>query len=272
MSSASDPRALVVLPTYNEAANLGEIVRRILAATGEVDILVVDDNSPDGTGLLANELAAAEARVSVLHRPGKSGLGKAYRAGFAQGIAHGYEVLVEMDADGSHLPEQLPTLLAAAREADVVLGSRWMPGGSAPNWALRRRLLSRGGSVYARIALGLPFSDITGGFRVFRAAALEAIDFETVEAQGYCFQIEMLWRAFRGGLSVREIPITFAERLAGSSKMSGSIVFEAISRVTVWGVTNLPRRAASLLGDGPVPNPTQVHRGLTAAHPVDGRD
>ncbi len=177
-----------------------------------------------------------------------------------------------MDGDGSHRPEQLPALLDAVMTADVVLGSRWVAGGSAPNWALRRRLLSRAGSLYARVALSLPFADITGGYRVLRASALVAIDYASVEAQGYCFQIEMLWRASRAGLRVREVPIDFAERLAGDSKMSMSIVVEAIARVTIWGVANLPRRAASLLTNGSVSHPPQVHRGLAAAHTVDGRD
>jgi len=286
-SRTSDSTVLVVIPTYNEIDNLTEITKRVLAASDDVDILVVDDNSPDGTGRLADELAAPTNRISVLHRPGKSGLGNAYRAGFGWGLRQGYEIFVEMDGDGSHRPEQLPALLDGIRSADVVLGSRWVAGGGAPNWAFRRRLLSRAGSLYARFALALPFSDITGGYRVFRASALTAIDYDTVEAQGYCFQIEMLWRARSAGLTIREVPIDFAERLAGSSKMSSSIVIEAVTRVTIWGIgdlphrlglaprrqdTNGPRRAVSLLSDGPTSNPTQVHRGLAAAHTVDGRD
>jgi dolichol-phosphate mannosyltransferase len=271
-NTVSDRTVLVVIPTYNEIENLTEITRRVLAATDEVDILVVDDNSPDGTGRLADELAADNIHISVLHRPAKSGLGNAYRAGFDWGLRQGYEFLVEMDGDGSHRPEQLPALLEGIRDSDVVLGSRWVEGGGAPVWAFRRRLLSRAGSLYARVALGLPFSDITGGYRVFRAAALTAIDYNAVVAQGYCFQIEMLWRASRAGLAIREVPINFAERLAGESKMDLSIVVEAMARVTLWGVADLPRRAASLLGDGPASNPTQVHRGLAAAHTVDGRD
>ena len=272
MSSSSDHSALVVIPTYNEIGNLAAITRRILAADDTIDILVVDDNSPDGTGRLADELSAASHRISVLHRPGKQGLGAAYRAGFDWGLRAGYEVLVEMDGDGSHRPEQLPELLDGIRNADVVLGSRWVAGGGAPVWAFRRRLLSRGGSLYARVALGLPFSDITGGYRAFRASALAAIDYDSVRAQGYCFQIEMLWRASRAGLAIREVPITFAERLSGESKMDLSIVVEAMARVTLWGVRDLPRRAASLLGDGTNTDSTQVHRGLAPAHSVDGRD
>jgi dolichol-phosphate mannosyltransferase len=272
---------LVVIPTYNEIDNLTEITRRVLAATDEVDILVVDDNSPDGTGRLADELAAASNRISVLHRPGKSGIGNAYRAGFGWGLRAGYDFLVEMDGDGSHRPEQLPALLEGARGADVVLGSRWVSGGGAPNWALRRQLLSRAGSFYARVALALPFRDITGGYRVFRASALAALDYQTVEAQGYCFQIEMLWRAREARQRIVEVPIDFAERLSGSSKMSLAIVVEAVTRVTVWGIGDLPRRlrragharpAASLLTDGSTGDLSQVHGGLAPAHSVDGRD
>jgi dolichol-phosphate mannosyltransferase len=271
-TNISDYSVLVVIPTYNEIDNLAEITGRVLAATEAVDILVVDDNSPDGTGRLADELAAANHRIFVLHRPGKSGLGNAYRAGFGWGLRAGYDVLVEMDGDGSHRPEQLPELLEGIRRADVVVGSRWIPGGGAPNWALRRRLLSRAGSLYARVALALPFSDITGGYRVFRSSALRGIDYDTVEARGYCFQIEMLWRAYRAGFRIVELPIDFAERLNGESKMGMSIVVEAIARVTVWGVANLPRRAASLLGDGTATDSAQVHRGLAPAHSVDRRD
>jgi dolichol-phosphate mannosyltransferase len=272
---------LVVIPTYNEIDNLTEITRRVLAATDEVDILVVDDNSPDGTGRLADELAAASNRISVLHRPGKSGIGNAYRAGFGWGLRAGYDFLVEMDGDGSHRPEQLPALLEGARGADVVLGSRWVSGGGAPNWALRRQLLSRAGSFYARVALALPFRDITGGYRVFRASALTALDYQTVEAQGYCFQIEMLWRAREARQRIVEVPIDFAERLSGSSKMSLAIVVEAVTRVTVWGIGDLPRRlrragrarpAASLLTDGSTGDLSQVHGGLAPAHSLDGRD
>ena len=272
---------LVVIPTYNEIDNLAEISRRIMAANDDVDILVVDDNSPDGTGELADELSQASDRIFVLHRPGKSGIGNAYRAGFAWGLRAGYDFLVEMDGDGSHRPEQLPALLEGARSADVVLGSRWVAGGGARNWALRRQLLSRAGSLYARVALALPFRDVTGGYRVFRASALSALGYHTVEAQGYCFQIEMLWRARRAGLTIVEVPIDFAERLSGSSKMSLAIVVEAISRVTLWGIGDLPERlrrsgrspeAASLLNDGSDTHRAPLHGGLAAVHSVDGRD
>jgi dolichol-phosphate mannosyltransferase len=287
MSSKTRPGSvLVVIPTYNEIDNLAQLTRRTLSANADVDILVVDDNSPDGTGRLADELSQASDRISVLHRPGKSGIGNAYRAGFGWGLRAGYDFLVEMDGDGSHRPEQLPALLDGAHTADLVLGSRWVAGGGAPNWAIRRQLLSRAGSFYARVALALPFRDVTGGYRVFRASGLNALGYQTVEAQGYCFQIEMLWRARRAGLTIVEVPIDFAERLSGSSKMSLAIVVEAISRVTLWGLGDLPRRlgrsgrprtgrpreAASLLSDGSDTYRAPVHGGLAAVHGVDGRD
>jgi dolichol-phosphate mannosyltransferase len=275
---------LVILPTYNEIDNLGPMVQRILGTERRADILIVDDNSPDGTGRLADSLAEASDHIFVLHRTVKSGLGDAYRAGFAWGLERDYDLLVEMDADGSHQPEQLPDLLAGAERADVVLGSRWIGGGGAPNWAFRRALLSRAGSLYARIALGLPMRDLTGGYRVFRADALRALDYESVEAQGYCFQIEMVMHAVRAGLHVVEVPIVFAERTSGVSKMSGNIVSEAILRVTVWGILGMPERVRRALGGGAQPRAgilasdeipatrTPVHGGASAPHRVDGRD
>lgn len=268
---------LVILPTYNEIDNLGSMVSRILDAVPGADILVVDDNSPDGTGRLADAIAEGSDRVAVLHRTAKSGLGDAYRAGFAWGIDREYALLVEMDADGSHQPEQLPRLLAAAERSDVVLGSRWVAGGGAPGWAFRRAILSRAGSLYARIALGLGVKDVTGGYRVFRRSALVAIDYESVEAQGYCFQIEMLWRVVRAGLTVSEVPITFVERAAGVSKMSGNIVTEAIARVTVWGILGLPERVrrarpSIVSHDEITTDRTPLHGRTVAAHGLDGRD
>jgi dolichol-phosphate mannosyltransferase len=270
---------LVIIPTYNEVENLTAITDRVLGATDRADILVVDDNSPDGTGALADRLAAGSSRIHVLHREAKSGLGDAYRAGFGWGLERGYVALVEMDGDGSHRPEQLPQLLAGVDTADVVVGSRWVAGGGAPGWALRRSLLSRGGSFYARCALGLPFRDVTGGYRVYRASALTALGYQTVLAQGYCFQIEMLWRAFQAGLVIRELPILFAERTAGESKMNLSIVIEAITRVTGWGIRNLPRRfagrmrpqpAATLVSDANTSPATPLHGGLASAHRLNG--
>ncbi|GAA3588961.1 polyprenol monophosphomannose synthase [Klugiella xanthotipulae] len=235
-------RTVVIIPTYNEIENLPLIVGRVRAATPEVDILVVDDNSPDGTGALADELAAEDHHIRVLHRQGKEGLGAAYKEAFVWALDQGYTRLVEMDADGSHAPEQLPDLLAAAYNADVVLGSRWIPGGGVVNWPLHRQLLSRGGSLYSRIMLGLPAKDVTGGYRVFSAHAIETIRLETVHSQGYGFQVDMLWHAHRVGLRIVEVPITFVERELGESKISGGIVVEAMLRVTGWGIRYLPSR------------------------------
>lgn len=238
----TENRTLVVIPTYNERENIAEIAARVLRSTTGVDVLVVDDNSPDGTGALASALASGHDRINVLHRAGKEGLGAAYRAGFEWGLERGYERLVEMDADGSHQPEQLARLLSALDDADVVLGSRWMRGGSVVNWPFRRMMLSQAGSLYARVALGLPIRDITGGFRAFTADALLKIGYQDVLSQGYCFQIDMLWKAYTAGLRISEVPITFVERVHGESKMSSSIVNEAIVRVTVWGLKALPAR------------------------------
>jgi dolichol-phosphate mannosyltransferase len=229
-------RVIVIIPTYNEAANLERIVARVRVAVPTADVLVADDNSPDGTGALADQLANQDAQVHVLHRPGKAGLGSAYVAGFRWALAQGYDVMIEMDADGSHQPEQLSRLLAALSSADLVLGSRWMPGGEVRNWSRGRELLSRGGNMYTRLALGIPLHDATGGFRAFRRRTLEGIDLDEVASQGYCFQVDLAWRALRAGFRVAEVPITFVERELGESKMSHAIVREALWRVTVWGV------------------------------------
>ena len=231
-------RTLVIVPTYNERDSLPVLVSRVRAATPEVDILVVDDNSPDGTGDIADGMAAGDDHVTVLHRAGKEGLGAAYLAGFALAFERGYDAVVEMDADGSHRPEDLPALLAALEDADVVLGSRWVPGGSVVNWPRSRAFLSRGGNAYARIMLSMPLRDATGGFRAYRTAALRALDLDSVESQGYCFQIDLAWRALQRGFTVREVPITFVEREQGTSKMSNRIVAEALLRVTEWGVAS----------------------------------
>jgi dolichol-phosphate mannosyltransferase len=241
-------RVLVVVPTYNEAENVRIIVGRLRRAVPAVEVLVADDNSPDGTGRIADELAAADPRVHVLHRPGKQGLGAAYLAGFAWAREQGYDAVVEMDADGSHAPEELPLLLDAAREADVVLGSRWVAGGKVVNWPLHRLLLSRCGNLYTRVALGMPLRDATGGYRVFRMAALDKLDVDSVASQGYCFQVDLAWRAYRNGFRVVEVPITFAERERGASKMSSSIVREALWRVTIWGTRARLRSARGLIG------------------------
>jgi dolichol-phosphate mannosyltransferase len=227
-------RALVCLPTYDERENLDPICRAILQAAPAVDILVVDDNSPDGTGELADRLAAHEPRVKVLHRAGKQGLGKAYLAGFAWALERGYGLVLEMDADFSHDPQRLPAMLAAAEGADLVLGSRYVAGGGTVNWGLGRRLLSRGGSFYARTILGLRVRDLTGGFKCFRREVLEAIDLPSVSCTGYAFQIELTYRAVRRGFRVAEVPIVFADRRVGQSKMSRRIVLEALAKV--WAI------------------------------------
>jgi dolichol-phosphate mannosyltransferase len=227
--------ALVIIPTYNERDNIQPIVERVRDAYSVADVLVVDDASPDGTGELAEKLAVEDSQVHVLHRPGKAGLGAAYIAGFSWGLAEGYDVLVEMDADGSHAPEQLPRLLAALTDADLVLGSRWVHGGAVVNWPRSRELLSRGGNLYTRLALGVPLRDATGGYRAYRREVLERIDYSAVASQGYCFQVDLAWKAMRAGFRVSEVPITFVERQRGESKMSGAIVREALLRVTVWG-------------------------------------
>ncbi|MGW0564724.1 polyprenol monophosphomannose synthase [Streptomyces sp. NPDC003016] len=241
-------RALVIIPTYNEAENIKPVVSRVRAAVPDAHVLVADDNSPDGTGKLADEIAADDDQVHVLHRKGKEGLGAAYLAGFRWGIEHGYGVLVEMDADGSHQPEELPRLLTALKGADLVLGSRWVPGGRVVNWPKHREVLSRGGSTYSRVLLGVPIRDVTGGFRAFRAQTLEGLGLEGVASQGYCFQVDLARRAVGAGYHVVEVPITFVERELGDSKMSRDIVVEALWRVTAWGVGS---RANKLLGRRP---------------------
>jgi dolichol-phosphate mannosyltransferase len=230
----SPRRALVCLPTYDEAENVGPITEAILAATPEVDVLVIDDNSPDGTGKLADAIAAREPRVKVLHRKGKEGLGKAYLAGFAWALERGYERILEMDADFSHDPKYLPGMLAASQEADLVLGSRAVPGGGTVNWGILRKIISRGGSLYARTILGIPVRDVTGGFKCFRRKVLESIDLPTVECSGYAFQIELTYRTLVKGFKVKEIPIVFVDRRVGQSKMSRRIVLEALRKV--WSI------------------------------------
>jgi len=228
-------RVLVIVPTYNERDNVESIIERIVESVPDANVLIVDDGSPDGTGKIANELAATNTRVHVLHRTAKAGLGAAYIAGFGWGLERDYDVLVEMDADGSHAPEQLPLLLAALGGADLVLGSRWVSGGTVVNWPKSRELISRSGNLYTRVALGISLRDATGGYRAYRRAVLEGIDYRDVASQGYCFQVDLAWRASRAGFRVVEVPITFADRERGESKMSGSIVREALWRVTQWG-------------------------------------
>jgi dolichol-phosphate mannosyltransferase len=237
----------LIMPTYDEAANLDGIVR---AAAGELEravpgdhrILVVDDNSPDGTGEIADSLAAELPSVEVLHRPGKGGLGQAYLAGFAHALGDGAQMVIEMDADFSHDPRYLPQLIAAAGDTDLVLGSRYVDGGGVRDWGLVRRLISRGGGLYARLILGIHVRDLTGGFKCIRREVLEAIDLPSVQAEGYVFQIEVTYRAVLAGFSVREIPIVFSDRTAGKSKMSSRIALEAM-----WRVPTLKRGAKAAL-------------------------
>ncbi len=240
-------RILVIIPTYNERENIQRIVGRTRSSVPQAHVLIADDNSPDGTGEIADDLASQDAHVYVMHRAGKEGLGAAYLSGFAWAIDAGYDVIVEMDADGSHQPEQLPKLLAALRNADVVLGSRWVSGGSVVNWPKHREFLSRGGNLYTRAMLGIPLHDATGGYRAFRADALRTLDLSDVESKGYCFQVDMAWRAVRSGLRVVEVPIEFIERELGDSKMNQKIVTEALWRVTQWGAADKIAKSRKLL-------------------------
>lgn len=229
-------RVLTIIPTYNELESLPKTLQRLRTAVPASDVLVVDDNSPDGTGQLADAKAAEDSQVHVLHRKGKEGLGAAYIAGFKWGLDAGYDVLVEMDADGSHQPEELPRLLTALKGADLVLGSRWVPGGRVVNWPKSREFISRGGSTYSRLMLGLRTRDVTGGYRAFRRSTLEKLNLDQVDSVGYGFQVDLAWRVARMGLRIEERPITFVERELGASKMSGNIVVEAMINVTKWGL------------------------------------
>ena len=226
------PHALIVVPTYNERDNARGIAERLLGALPGVELLFVDDNSPDGTGAILDDLAAANPRVHVMHRAGKLGLGTAYVEGFGWGLARGYDYLFQMDADGSHDPRYLPQMLALIEDgADVVVGSRYVPGGGTENWGLGRKLISRGGGLYARTVLGVPLRDLTAGFMAWRRGALEAIDLSTITSNGYSFQIEMKYRAVKRNLRVVETPIVFVDRRVGQSKMSRAIFVEALLKV-----------------------------------------
>jgi glycosyltransferase involved in cell wall biosynthesis len=233
---------LVVIPTYNERITLPEVVARILSVPVDVDVLIVDDNSPDGTGKLADDLAEHHPNVNVIHRPGKAGLGPAYRAGLGWGLDRGYDVLVEMDADLSHEPGHLPAMLSALQQADLVIGSRYVPGGGTENWPWHRRLLSRGGNRYVQVVTGIPVRDATSGYRAFRRPVLEEIGLRDLRSDGYSFQLETVLASWRQGFEVDEVPITFVERRAGASKISRGIVIEALWRVLLWGIRG-PRRA-----------------------------
>jgi dolichol-phosphate mannosyltransferase len=240
-SSDLSASTLVIIPTYNERENLPKIVGRLHAALPATHVLVVDDGSPDGTGEVADELASADLdkRIHVMHRTEKNGLGAAYIAGFRWGLERDYKVLVEMDADGSHAPEQLDRLLEQVENgADLTIGSRYVPGGTVVNWPKRREFLSKGGNVYCRLALGVKVKDITGGYRAYRRETLEALDLDSVESHGYCFQVDLAWRLINQGAKLAEVPITFTEREIGESKMSGNIVKEALLKVTWWGMNH----------------------------------
>jgi len=239
---------LVCIPTYNEAESLELIIGRLRAAVPTADVLIADDGSPDGTGDIADRLAAADPAIHVLHRPAKSGLGAAYQAAFAWGLDRDYSTLVEMDADGSHQPEQLPRLLTALADADLVIGSRWVPGGGVQNWPVVRQLISKGGNLYTRLALGTPLRDTTAGFRAFRRRTLLGVDLTEVASQGYCFQIDLAWRALQRGFVVVEVPIDFIERERGVSKMSNRIVAEALLRTTIWGAQRRAHQLGALVG------------------------
>ena len=233
------------MPTYNERQNLESIAGRVRAAMPEADLLVVDDNSPDGTGDIADKLAETDSHVQVIHRTGKAGLGKAYIAGFGWALDRGYDVIVEMDADGSHQPEHLPGLVGALAHADLAIGSRWVRGGKVVNWPKSREVLSRGANVYTRLVLGLGVRDATAGFRAYRASTLQKISLNQVESTGYCFQIDLTSRVSRADLKIVEVPITFVEREHGASKMSNGIILEAFLRVAQWGIAQRLRRLGS---------------------------
>lgn len=248
MTHATPGRMVMVIPTYNEVENLEWIVERLLRAVPETHVLVVDDDSPDGTGEVADRLAAADERVAVVHRTEKAGLGAAYLHGFAVALERGYDVIGEMDADGSHQPEQLPLLieaLAGGPGADLVIGARWIRGGSVVNWGRFRKALSVGGNIYARVLLGIPVHDVTAGFRLFRASTLRTLDLDDVESVGYCFQTDLTLRTVRAGLRVVEVPIEFLERERGQSKMDRAVATESLRRITRWGVEE---RSAQLRG------------------------
>ena len=243
-------RVVMVVPTYDEIANLAPLVHRLREVEPEVDVLVVDDSSPDGTGELADRLAASDPQVRVLHRSAKEGLGAAYLHGFRVALDLGYDVIGEMDADGSHQPEQLGRLLEALKEADLVIGSRWVPGGSIVNWPVHRELLSRGGNLYTRVLLGIGVRDATAGYRVFRRTTLERLQLDEISSQGYVFQADLAFRTLRAGLTVVEVPIDFVERERGESKMSRQVARESLRLITRWGVKERARQARAALGGG----------------------
>lgn len=261
---SSPSRICVLIPTYNESASLPGVIERLRRTQPHLDLVVIDDGSPDGTGEIAQRIADHDPAVRVLHRASKQGLGAAYLAGFDLAFSDGYDAVIEFDADGSHLPEQVSRLVAAAADADVVIGSRWVPGGAIHHWPNHRRALSRGGNAYVRAALGIPVRDATAGLRLYRTDALRELVRSGVASQGYCFQVDLTLRAVDAGYRVHEVPIDFVEREQGQSKMNREIVVEALGRVTVWGARRRMRQLRSLghrgvrgvlrarRGDGPV--------------------
>lgn len=240
-------RVVVLVPTYNERESLPRLLSQVRREVPEVDVLVIDDNSPDGTGEIADEHAATDPQIHVLHRAAKEGLGRAYLHGFRWALERGYDALVEMDADGSHQAKHLPELLAALEDADVVIGSRWVSGGAAPNWPMTRKALSVGGNLYTKVLLGMPVNDATAGYRAYRASALARIRLDQVASQGYCFQVDLTQRAVRAGLTVTEVPITFVERDRGTSKMSPRVARESMVRITAWGLSHRANQMRDLL-------------------------
>ena len=263
--TVAGPRVLVVLPTYNEAENIVSILERVRASAPSADVLVVDDGSPDGTAERVRWVGQRMPGVHLLERSTKDGLGAAYRAGFAWGLARHYDVLIEMDADGSHRPDDLPKLLSAMESgADLAIGSRYVPGGAIPNWKLSRRMLSRGGNRYASMMLHLGVADATGGFRAYRSGLLHRMDFASLGASGYGFQIEGTWKAVRTGARVVEVPIRFEDREHGESKMSKSIVVEALRLVTKWGISERATRVRSRLAH-PFRGSNWAHAGLAGS-------
>ncbi|MQM27730.1 polyprenol monophosphomannose synthase [Glycomyces albidus] len=243
--------AIVAIPTYNERENIETTVAAALDGCPGIDVLIVDDNSPDGTGAIADALADAHDNVHVLHRPEKQGLGAAYLAAFAWAADRDYRIVVEMDADGSHDPADLPRLLKAIDDgAELSLGSRYVPGGSVRNWALHRLALSRCAGIYTRVMLGLHVQDVTAGYRAYRLDALQKLQLDTVNSVGYCFQIDLTWRAVRAGFTISEVPIVFTERRAGASKMNGAITVEALWNVTRWGFAHRARQLRRVFSRG----------------------
>ncbi len=244
-------RVAVLIPTYNERDNLPGIVERVRASVPTADVVVLDDNSPDGTGEVADSLAAEDAQVHVIHRRQKEGLGPAYIAGFRWALERGYDAMVEMDADGSHQPEHLPTMLTAAADADLVIGSRYVRGGEVVNWPVDRKAISIAGNLYIKALLGMPVRDATAGYRVYRAGTLRTIGLDDVESTGYCFQTDLTVRSIRAGLTVVEVPISFIERELGDSKMDGDVVRESMLRITRWGLAHRRDQVLGLLDREP---------------------